>query len=143
MKRNHVFMSLGLVALGLALAMSACKKDDPVDLTLKTLVSGTIDLNAAVSPTNVPVNPTIVATFSTDVDPATAIAANITLTQNYDNTDIPLTITVDGEKITIVPQANLGTGTLYDLKFKAGLKSVENKFLTEISRNFTTIGTFG
>ncbi len=142
MKRNHVFMSLGLVALGLALAMSACKKDDPVDLTLKTLVSGTIDLNAAVSPTNVPVNPTIVATFSTDVDPATAIAANITLTQNYDNTDIPLTITVDGEKITIVPQANLGTGTLYDLKFKAGLKSVENKFLTEISRNFTTIGTF-
>jgi len=40
---------------------------------------GTIDLNGATAPSNVPVNPTITATFSTDVDVATATTSNVTL----------------------------------------------------------------
>ncbi|MBE0662722.1 MAG: Ig-like domain-containing protein [Bacteroidales bacterium] len=143
MKRKQFFL-IPLAALAItAMVFTACKKDDdPKDLTLETLVAGTIDLNAAVAPTTVPLEPTIVATFSTEIDPATAIPANITLTQNYDNTDIELTITVAGKSITVVPKTVLGSGTLYDLKFKAGLKSTEDKFMTEVSRNFTTEGTF-
>jgi len=143
MKRKQVFMSLVLAMLALSVAFNGCKKDDePKELKLETLVSGTIDLNAAVSATGVPVLPTIVATFNVNIDPASATAANITLTQNYDNADIALNITVSGKTITIVPTAALGTGTLYDLKLKAGLKSTDDKFLTEVSRNFTTEGTF-
>lgn len=143
MNRKNVLLSLVLVSLFISVAINGCKKDDePKELTLATLVAGTLDLNAAVAPTNVPLEPTIVATFSTEIDPATAIPANITLTQNYDNTDIELTITVAGKSITVVPKTVLGSGTLYDLKFKAGLKSTEDKFLAEVSRNFTTEGTF-
>jgi hypothetical protein len=143
MKQKHVLMSLSLLALAFIVAITGCKKDDePKDLTLVSLVSGSIDLNAAVSATGVAVLPTIVATFNVDIDPLSATAENITLTQNYDNADIALTITVAGKTITIVPSAALGTGTLYDLKLKAGLKSTEEKFLGEVSRNFTTEGTF-
>jgi hypothetical protein len=70
---------------------------------LASLVSGTIDLNDAVSATGVPVLPSIVATFNVDIDPLSATADNITLTQNYDNADIALTITVAGKTITLVP----------------------------------------
>jgi hypothetical protein len=51
----------------------------------------------------VPVNPTIVAKFSTDVDAATVNNSSITMTRDYDNTVIPLTITVVANQITIVP----------------------------------------
>jgi hypothetical protein len=143
MKRKQFFLISLLMLAITAMVFNACKKDDePKDLTLETLVAGAIDLNAAVSPTNVPINPTIVATFSTDVDPTTATAANIELISNYDNAVIPLTITISDNIITVVPTEILGTGTLFDLKFKSGLKSSEGEFLAEVSRNFTTEGSF-
>jgi hypothetical protein len=143
MSRKQFFLIPLAVLTITAMVFNACKKDDePKDLTLETLVAGTIDLNAAVSAGNVPLDPTIVATFSTDIDPTTATAANIELISNYDNVNIPLTITVSGKTITLVPTVTLGTGTLFDLKFKAGLKSTEGKFLAEVSRNFTTEGSF-
>lgn len=143
MKRKKFVLVPFLVLAIAAMVLSACKKDDdPKDLVLETLLVGTIDLNAAVSPTGVPVNPTIVATFSTDIDAATATAGNIELIQNYDNTNIDLTITVSGNTITIVPAETLATGTLFDLKLKSGLTSTEEMSLTEVSRNFTTEGTF-
>jgi hypothetical protein len=143
MKRKQFFLiPLAMLAI-IALVFTACKKDDePKELTLETLVAGSIDLNGAVSASNVPIEPTIVATFSTEIDPTTATAANIELISNYDNVNIPLTITVSGKTITLVPTETLGTGTLFDLKFHSGLKSTEDKFLAEVSRNFTTEGTF-
>ena len=44
--------------------------------------------------------------------------------------------------ITIVPTADLGTGTLYQLDFSAGLKSTDGQALTPLQRSFTTEGTF-
>lgn len=142
MKSKHVFMSLALVVLMIVAVISGCKKDEP-NPELKTLVAGTIDLNGATAPNNVPVNPSIVATFNVDIDATTATTANITLTQNYDNTGIELNITVAGKSITIAPKANLATGTLYDLKFLAAIKSTDGKILqAPLSRVFTTTGTF-
>jgi len=129
------------VAVAFSLMLSSCKKD-PEPLALESLMAGTIDLNGATSPTNVPVNPTIVATFNVDVNPATATAANITMVQDYDDAPVPLTITVSGNTITVVPQASLGTGALYQLSFGAGLMSTDALPITALQRTFTTEGTF-
>ncbi|MDP4223161.1 MAG: LamG-like jellyroll fold domain-containing protein [Bacteroidota bacterium] len=105
-------------------------------------MAGSIDLNAAAAPTNVPVNPVITATFNTDVDATTAIATNVTLTEDYDNVSIALTITASGKVVTITPNANLANGALYKLAITAGLKATSGESLTALTRSFTTVGSF-
>jgi hypothetical protein len=141
MKRKNVLMSLVLVSAMFALVLSGCKKE-PTTFTLSALVAGAIDLNGATTSNIVPVKPVIVATFNTDVDVATAIPANVTLIQDYDNAAIAVTVTASGSTITITPTADLGSGTLYKLTLLAGLKSANALALTSVTRNFTTIGTF-
>ena len=141
MKSKRVVSSVLLVAVALGLVFTSCKKE-PTEFTLATLVSGTIDLNGATSPNNVPVNPSIVATFNTDVDVATAVAANVSLVQDYDKADIAVTVTGSGKTITITPAEDLSSGALYKLTLKAGLKSTGGIAFTEVSRTFTTLGTF-
>lgn len=143
MKSKSFFFLLLVGITASALMFNACKKDDdPVAPTLVSLLAGDVDLNGATSATTMPVNPTIVATFSTEIDAATATAANIKLTQDYDGSDMTLTISVSGKSITITPAVELGTGTLYQLMISGALKSTDGLSLTELSRNFTTIGTF-
>ncbi len=141
---NKSLFTLVLLAISAtALVFNSCKKDeDPKELTLLTLLAGEVDLNAATSATSVPINPTIVATFSTDIDAATATAANVKLTQDYDDTEMELSISVSGNTISITPVEELGTGMLYQLLFSGAIQSTEGMALTEINRNFTTIGTF-
>ena len=141
MKRKHLFTSLLLFAVAFSLMLTSCKKD-PDPLELESLMAGTIDLNGATSPTNVPVNPTIVAKFTVDIDPATATASNITMVQDYDDAPITLTVSASGNTITITPQGALGTGALYQLSIGAGLKSVDAIAITPLQRTFTTAGTF-
>ncbi len=129
------------VAALLSLVMSSCE-DDPTPLKLESLMAGTIDLNGATSPTNVPVNPTIVATFNVNVEPASATTANIAMLQDYDDANIAINVTVSGKTITIVPQANLGTGALYELDFGDGIESTEGEAIDPFQRTFTTTGTF-
>jgi len=140
MKNKIAYLSTLILAVVLLVGMSSCKKSNTA-LTLQTLVAGSIDLNGAVAPNTVPANATIVATFSTDIDVATA-TTSITMLRNYDNTTIPLTITVAGSTVTIVPTEALASGALFKLNFGATLKSTQGEFLTAIERTFTTIGTF-
>lgn len=142
MKRKHFLMSFALLMAIFSITFIGCKEDEPEDPALEALVAGEIDLNGATSATGVPVNPVIVATFNVDIDPATATASNIMMTQDYDDANIELAITVSGETITVSPVDDLGTGTLYELKFGSGIKSVDGLFLAEVTRTFTTIGTF-
>jgi hypothetical protein len=142
MKKQHVFLSFLMVTLLLSLALNSCKKDTATPLTLGTLTAGSIDLNGATSPNTVPVDATITATFATEVDPTTAIAANITLTEDYDALSIPLSISVSGKVITITFANKLANGALYKLVFGAGLKATNGLTLTTLNRSFTTIGTF-
>ena len=141
MKTKNAISSLLFVAVAFSLMLTSCKKD-PEPLALVSLLSGIIDLNGATSPNNVPVSPTIVAVFNVDVDPATATATTITMVQDYDDAAVPLTITTSGKTITIVPQASLGTGALYQLSFGAGLMSTDALAITPFQRTFTTEGTF-
>jgi hypothetical protein len=141
MKKRKLLFSI-LMVLAAVLIINSCKKSNPAPLNLGTLMAGNIDLNGATAPTNVPVNPVITATFTTDVDATTATTSNITLTEDYDNVSIPLTITTAGKVVTITPTSNLANGALYKLDITASLKATNGESLTAINRSFTTIGTF-
>lgn len=141
MKKRTLILSISLV-IASVFVFNSCKKDNPAPLSLGTIVVGTIDLNGATAPTNVPVNPSIVATFTTDVDAASATPSNITLTEDYDNLSIPLTIAVTGKVVTITPSASLANGALYKLAITGSLKATNGELLTALNRSFTTVGTF-
>ncbi|NJK87542.1 MAG: Ig-like domain-containing protein, partial [Bacteroidales bacterium] len=117
-------MRLILVTISFVFVLNSCKDDDePDSLSLESLMAGSIDLNGATAPDNVPVSPTIVANFSTAVDEATATSSNISLVQDYDDTSIPLNISVSGNSVTISPTEPLSSGALYKLTFSDGLKA--------------------
>ncbi len=141
MKRKILTLSVFIMMTAIAL-LDSCKKSSPAPLDLGTLMVDNIDLNAAVAPTNVPVNPTITATFTTEVDETTATASNITLTEDYDNVSIPLTIAVAAKVVTITPTSNLANGALYKLVITSGLKATNGEMLTSFNRSFTTAGSF-
>ncbi len=140
MKRKILILSIATITS--IILTDSCKKSNPAPLNLGTLTVGSIDLNAATAPTNVPVNPTITANFTTDVDMTTATSTNITLTENYDNVSIPLNITASGTTVTVTPKANLANGALYQLVFAAGLKATDGQALPAVNRSFTTVGSF-
>ncbi|MBN2175721.1 MAG: Ig-like domain-containing protein [Bacteroidales bacterium] len=142
MKRKIVSFTSMMIITALFIGVVSCKKDEEkTTFNLTSLKSGSIDMNGATAPDNIPAEPTIVATFNLDVKASTANDNNITITRNYDNAAIPLTITVSGASITIVPDENLGNGALFELKM-TGIQSADDQSLTAITRSFTTEGTF-
>jgi hypothetical protein len=143
MKKHFLAFSSLMIAIALIIGVVGCKDDDDekVTFTLSTLKSGTIDMNGATPPNNIPVEPTIIATFSKDVKASTANTTNIKLVRDYDNTAIDLTITVSGATVTIVPTESIGNGALFMLTM-IGLQSTDDQTLANITRSFTTEGTF-
>ena len=142
MKKQFVVFSSLMIAAALIIGVVSCNKDDEkVTFALSSLKAGSIDMNAATPPTNVPAEPTIVATFNVDVKASTANTTNITMTRDYDAAAIALTITVSGMSITIVPDASLGNGAKFELKM-VGIQSTDDQSVSTITRSFTTDGTF-
>ena len=144
MKKSIMYLAaLTLVAV-MAIGVNGCKKDDgPSDLQISTLMAGTINLNEATAPTNVPSVTTITAAFNTNIDAASATSSTITLQRDYDNANISLTYAVTGSTIVITPTGDLGNGALYKLTFTTGLKSTDGLAMTSaLERAFTTVGTF-
>jgi hypothetical protein len=143
MKMKSNLMNMVVAILVSSTLFVACKKDSgPKDLNVVSILAGTLDLNGAVSPNNVPVDPTITVEFTTRINPTTATAANVRIIQDYDDASIPLTLAVDGNTLSITPVNDLSGGALFRLEIGAGLLSVEDQPLTALSRTFTTIGTF-
>lgn len=136
---------LGMLAIVAGMVtFYACSDDDnggggSSSITLTGLTSGTTDLNGATSATGVAVDQPIVATFSTDVDASST--AGISITRGFDDMDVPVTVTVDGNEVTITPVDDLSGGAQFTLAV-TGLKSEGGKTLSTLSRNFTTGGTF-
>lgn len=143
MKKHFFALSSMMIAIALIIGVVGCKDDDDdkVSFTLSTLKSGSIDMNGATPPNNIPVEPTIIATFSKDVKASTANTTNIKLVRDYDNAVIPLTITVSGATVTIVPTESIGNGALFMLTM-IGLQSTDDQTLANITRSFTTEGNF-
>ncbi|MEI6434719.1 MAG: Ig-like domain-containing protein [Bacteroidota bacterium] len=146
MKKQVVLFSSLFIAVALLIGVASCKKKtDTVTFTLSSLVAqldgGSIDLNGASSANNVPSNPTIVATFSLDVNAAGITSDNIILLRDWDKKNIPLTVTTSGNKITIVPNEELGNGALFKLTFPA-VSAASGESVASFFRTFSTIGTF-
>ena len=121
----------------------ACKSDSgPQDLNIVSLTAGGLDLNGAVSPSDVPTDADIVVTFNTNINPTSATAANVVLTQDYDDANIPVNVSASGTTLTISPVDELGGGILYSLELKSGLLNDDNQPLANTTRTFTTEGTF-
>ncbi|MCX6265790.1 MAG: hypothetical protein NTW16_00320 [Bacteroidetes bacterium] len=90
---------------------------------------------------NVPVNPTIVARFTLDVNTPGVTSGNITLLREWDHKFIPLTVTTVGATITIVPNEDLGNGALFKLTFP-NLTATDGQALPGFFRTFKTLGGF-
>ena len=143
MKNKFLFLSLFLVLTVFSALLTNCKdEDDPTPLTLVSLTAGDIDLNGATAATTVPVEPVIVATFSTNIDASTATATNIKLERIFDNADAAITVTTVGNVITITPNDELYGGANYELSVGTGLKSTDGLAIPAFTRSFTTIGSF-
>lgn len=133
-----------LLASLLLVLLNSCPKEEeePMELTLISLMADNVDLLASTTPNNVPANTKIKATFSTNVDPLTVTEADITLAQDYDDSNLDLTMTVIGPTITITPSETLATGALYQLSFGTGLMSTHDQSIGAQTKSFTTAGTF-
>lgn len=137
---KNLMKILAMLTVVSLVTMVSCKDDDPVEITVGTLMAGSVDLNGATSPTNVAVNSTIVATFNTDVDASTATDANISLVRTYNGAQVAKTITVTGNTVTLTPSANLFEGDQYKVVLTAALKSTGGTSLTNVERTFGTVG---
>ncbi|MCY7408960.1 MAG: Ig-like domain-containing protein [Chitinophagales bacterium] len=136
------WIASALMAFVLITALfESCKKDDPA-LTLSALTAGGIDLNGASSATGVASDAKIVATFSTNVDAATANTSNITVTRDYDSSPLAITISTSGSTVTISHADNFDDGALYKISISSGLKSDQGVAFNALDRTFTTGGTF-
>ncbi len=142
MKKHLVILNTLLIAVTLMVGFYSCKKSSTTSFTLSSLKSGSIDMNGATSPSNIPVDPTIIAIFSLDVKASSVTAAAITLTRSYDGADIPLILSVAGSSVNIVPAVNLGSGSLYKLRFNSAITATDGQSLGALDRTFTTVGTF-
>ncbi|MCK9203104.1 MAG: Ig-like domain-containing protein [Bacteroidales bacterium] len=146
MKKQIVLVSTLCIALAFLVGLSSCKKksdSDPFSLSslVAQLEGGSINLNGATSANNVPSDPVIVATFTMDVNAASLTTNSITLVRDYDQKSIPLTVTLAGNKITIIPDEELGNGALFKLTFPS-ISSTDGQSISGFFRTFTTIGTF-
>jgi hypothetical protein len=137
-------ISAMMMVLSVMVVFNGCKKEEePAELVLATLTANDADLNTATAPTGVDLDAVITAVFSTDVDVATAVTANIMLTRDYDDTNVGIAVAVSGTTLTITPSDPLGTGTLYTLTITTGLTSSEGQALAaNVTRSFTTEGVF-
>jgi Bacterial Ig-like domain len=146
MKKQILLFSSLFITVALLVGMASCKKkSDSTSFTLSSLVAqlpgGNIDLNAATSANNVPSSPTIVATYSLSINPASVSSTNVTLLREWDQKNIPLTVTASGSTVTVVPTEELGNGALFTLTFPA-VSSSDGQSAAGFVRTFSTVGTF-
>lgn len=141
------FIASFLLIAGLV-AFTSCEKDDDPGMLMLNAMTGAgtsletgnqvnKDLNAATAATDVPLDVEIEATFSKDVDEATVSNSTVTLSGNG---DVSLTLTVDGEVVTIVPDQELARGTEYTLSLTNGIVADDGGEFETVTRTFTTAG---
>jgi hypothetical protein len=143
MRKQIIALNVLLLALVVFIGVISCKKSSNTTVTfgLSSIKAGTIDLNGATPPANIPPNATITAIFSIAVNPSTVTTSNIKLLRGYDTVYAAINVTVSGGTITIVPVNDLGNGTSYQLSF-TGLIATDGQGLAPFTRAFATIGTF-
>jgi len=142
MRKQSTLLSILIIMVAMVIGFSSCnKKEDKVTFALTALTANGINLNGATPPTNIPSLPEIKAYFSLDVNAASFNVNQITLIRTYDLASIPLTVTVGGTIITVLPNEDLGNGAQYTLTYPA-IGSTDGQSIAGFQRTFTTEGTF-
>ena len=143
MRKQIVLLNVILLALVIMIGAIGCKKSSTTTVTfaLSSIKAGTIDMNGATPPANVPPNAVITAVFTVGVTPATVNTTNIKLLRGYDTVYVAINVSIVGATITITPVNDLGNGTNYTMSF-TGLTSTDGQGLAAFTRAFATIGTF-
>ena len=137
-----------IVIAGIAGLYSCGGDDEPDAVTLVSLVatgndvlSGnavTVDLNGATTATGVPINPTITATFSKELDETTVSATNLDVT--IAGTAVTANVSVSGAVVTVTFSDELVRGTDYVISMSGNLKASDGGVFTAATRTFTTGG---
>jgi hypothetical protein len=146
---KHAIKIFGLIGLIGLITLTRCSEDDPSALKITaatangtSLTTGnntTVDLNGATSATNVPPDGIITITFNKNIKATSATSTTVTLKAG--TTDVPVTVAVDGNEVTITPTNVLAQGTIHTLSVSGGVKANDGGNFTAASRNFTTAGT--
>ncbi|MEX2462688.1 MAG: LamG-like jellyroll fold domain-containing protein [Balneolaceae bacterium] len=141
--KSTIIMILSAITL-IAVLFQSCStdSDEPLEFNIVSMTVGDHDLNAATAPNSVSVVAKIVITFNSNVNAASATSANISLIQEFDDSEMTINISVSGATITIQPESNLGSGALYRLELKSGIRNADDQPLANTSRTFRTAGTF-
>jgi hypothetical protein len=107
------------------------------DLVLSAFtVSGTDAMLASTLIDEIQSSPSIVVTFSAEVDASTVTANNITLSQ--DGKVIPVSISVSGKEITIVPSASLSPLRRFQFRINDRLAGAHGEHFAGLQRQFYT-----
>lgn len=137
MKKNKLKSITFLVgSLFIALMIASCgDEDSPAPaLTLISLTAEGVAIDGATSAEDIPVDATIVATFSEDVEATTATATSIAIV------DGSATVTVSGAVVTLTLDEDLKPGTSYSLNIANTILSLQEGAFSGISVSFKTAG---
>lgn len=127
-----------LILSSLVLFAACSSKDTPVtpDVTAPT-VTGTAPVNAGL---NVPRNPSVTATFSETMNPATINATTFTLSDA--GTPVAGVVTLTGTTATLVPTVALAPNVAFTATISTGAKDVAGNALTAAKTwTFTTVAS--
>ncbi|MEI6080399.1 MAG: Ig-like domain-containing protein, partial [bacterium] len=126
-------------AIVILLSVSMCgDRAIPIVRTLLGGIPSVVSVNPEDGATNVPINPTIIATFSDAMDPATITNGSFLLTDGQ--VDVPGTVTYSGKVATFIPTSNLDPNVLYTATIS---NSVQNTLGEAIANNYVWSFTTG
>jgi hypothetical protein len=140
--RSMIFLSVLLIA-GIAV-MTGCKKDEETpEFSLVSLMTDQgLDLAGASQAVDVPEDALIEAVFSSDVDAATATAANFMVSTSEGGVQAEYTVDVDGSKVTLIPTSGWDGGTQYSIELSSNISGTNGASYSGNSLSFRTSGIF-
>lgn len=140
--RSMIFLSVLLMA-GIAL-MTGCNKDEETpEFNLVSLMTDMgLDLAGASQAVDVPEDALIEATFSSDVDMATATSTNFMVSTSEGGVQADYTVDVDGSKVTLIPTSGWDGGTQYSIELSSDIMGNNGASYSGNSLSFRTSGIF-
>ena len=140
-----------ILITGFALVYLGCSGDDnggggetpaPATFTLVSLTADGIDLAGVSAATDVPEGANIVAVFSSDVDAATATAANLGVSNTDTSASADYAVSASGATVTLTPNGGWDAGTQFNIELSSGLAGSNGTKFAGNSLSFRTSGIF-
>jgi hypothetical protein len=137
-----MLLSVLLIA-GIAF-MTGCKEEEETpEFNLVSLMTDEgLDLAGASQAVDVPEDALIEATFSSDVDAATATASNFMISTTDGGDMADYTVSVSGSKVTLTPTNGWDGGTQYSIDLSTDIMGTNGAAYSGNSLSFRTSGIF-